>query len=417
MKLLHAADLHVDSPLRGLSRYPGCPEEQVRGATRRALEGLVDLARSEDVDAVLLAGDVFDGDWPDYNTGLFFSAQMQRLREAGIPVYLIKGNHDAASQVSRRLQLPDNVRELPVDAPGTVVDEERGLAVHGQGFVRRAVTDNLALAYPPAREGLFNVGLLHTALDGRAGHDPYAPCTLDHLVGKGYDYWALGHVHARDVVSRDPYVVFPGNLQGRSVRETGPKGATLVTVEDLRVRSLEHRELDVVRWARLEVDAGDLPPAGVLDRVEAGLCEAAGQTGGRLLAVRVAIRVRDAPSGAQGGSWARPEDLRAQVRALATGLPAVWVEKVVLEPRPPDPGTGTGVGSDALADLLVAVQRAGQDVEGLRGELRASAAYAHLPPAAQQLLELEDPAALARIVAGARSHLQTLLAGEAGVAR
>src|SRR3954469_13539897 len=108
-KFIHAADIHLDSPLRGLQRYEGAPVDAIRGACRRALEQMVDLVIRERVDFVLIAGDLYDGDWQDYNTGLFLTAQMHALRDAGIRVFLIAGNHDAASQITRRLTLPDNV--------------------------------------------------------------------------------------------------------------------------------------------------------------------------------------------------------------------------------------------------------------------------------------------------------------------
>ena len=102
--------------------------------------------------------------------------------------------------------------------------EDLGLAVHGQGFAKREVTEDLSSAYPQADPHLFNIGLLHTCLDGKPGHEPYAPCTVDGLRSKGYQYWALGHVHNREVVSQDPWIVFPGNIQGRHARETGSQG-------------------------------------------------------------------------------------------------------------------------------------------------------------------------------------------------
>jgi DNA repair exonuclease SbcCD nuclease subunit len=159
VKLLHAADLHIDSPLRGLSAYEGAPEEELRTASRRALENLVTLATAESVDTVLLAGDIYDGDWLDYQTGLFFANQMSKLREAGIPVYLISGNHDAQSAITRRLRLPENVHTLDTSGPQTIHNEELGLAVHGQGFAQRDITDNLALTYPDPCGDLFNVGV------------------------------------------------------------------------------------------------------------------------------------------------------------------------------------------------------------------------------------------------------------------
>ncbi len=124
LRFLHAADIHLDSPLRGLERYEGAPVEEIRGATRRAFENLVDLAVSEKVAFLLLAGDLYDGDWKDYNTGLFFAAQMRRLDEAGIPVFLIAGNHDAASQITRSLRPPSNVTVLSTKKPETRLIEE-----------------------------------------------------------------------------------------------------------------------------------------------------------------------------------------------------------------------------------------------------------------------------------------------------
>ena len=186
MKLVHAADLHLDSPLRGLERYEGAPVERVRGATRRALENLVEFCIEEGAELLLLAGDLYDGNWKDYSTGLFFAKQMSRLREAGIRVALIRGNHDAASQITKHLRLPENVLEFSQRKPETHVFEDLGIAVHGQSFATRDVTEDLATRYPQAVPSLLNVGLLHTCA-GREGHDPYAPCSVETLISKGYD--------------------------------------------------------------------------------------------------------------------------------------------------------------------------------------------------------------------------------------
>jgi exonuclease SbcD len=252
-KFIHAADVHLDSPLRGLEQYEGAPVEEIRGASRRALENLVELAIAEQVAFVLFAGDLYDGDWKDYNTGLYFGRQMTKLREAGIRAFLLSGNHDAASQLTRHLRLPDNIKILSDQKPESVSLEDFGVMLHGQGFPRRVVTENLSAGYPKPVPHLFNIGLLHTSVDGREGHEPYAPCSLEGLLSKGYDYWALGHVHRREILHQDPWVVFPGNIQGRHVRETGPKGCTVVTVRDGRVLSVEHRDLNVLRWSVCDV--------------------------------------------------------------------------------------------------------------------------------------------------------------------
>jgi DNA repair exonuclease SbcCD nuclease subunit len=333
LKLVHAADLHIDSPLRGLDRYEGAPAAQLRGATRRALENLVALCVEERASVLLLAGDVFDGSWRDYSTGLFFAAQMARLREANVPVAIVRGNHDAASSVVKALRLPENVRELSARKPETWELGDAAIAIHGQSFSQRVTTEDLAARYPARVPGVFNVGLLHTSIDGREGHEPYAPTSVETMRSKGYDYWALGHVHAREIVGRDPYIVYPGNLQGRHAREPGPKGATVITVEDDVVTSLEHRALDVFRWEVVEVDAS---PAADLDDVVGLVREAlaarAADLDGRVFAARVVLT---GGTSANGAIRRDVDRFVSELRATATdGLgEAAWLEKIVVRTR------------------------------------------------------------------------------------
>jgi DNA repair protein SbcD/Mre11 len=405
VKLLHAADLHIDSPLRGLSAYEGAPAEELRTASRGALENLVDLARAESVDAVLLAGDIYDGDWLDYQTGLFFARQMSELGDADIPVYLISGNHDAQSAITKRLRLPENVHTLDTEGPETIHDEKRGLAVHGQGFAQREVNDNLALAYPAPLSGLFNVGLLHTALTGRPPHNGYAPCNVDQLAAKGYDYWALGHVHTREVVSQDPWIVFPGNIQGRHARETGPKGCTLVTVDDLRVAAAEHRDLDVARWEHLRVDVS---PATDFDDA-AGLVgdSLRALAGDRLRAVRVSVTGRTA---AHLALWRERERFVNQIRLIANDIGSLWVEKVKVETRPLDtPGEGS---AGLIADLRRTADELRVDDDRFREVITQSTLLrSSLPPdvRGQGGIDPEDPEWLHRIGAEAMDLLAAMI--------
>jgi DNA repair protein SbcD/Mre11 len=170
---------------------------------------------------------------------------MGRLAKANIPAFLIYGNHDAENQITKRLTLPDNVRVFPSKKAATIRLDRYGVAVHGQSFKLRAVTENLVAEYPTPVTDLFNIGILHTGLGGMHGHANYAPCSLDDLINKGYDYWALAHVHQGAILHRDPYVVFCGNLQGRHIREDGVKSATLVSVEDGAVQEVSRIEADV----------------------------------------------------------------------------------------------------------------------------------------------------------------------------
>lgn len=364
VRFIHAADVHLDSPLVGLGRYEGAPAHELRAATRRALENLVALSIEESASLLLVAGDLFDGGWKDYNTGLFFTKQMAKLHEADVKVAIISGNHDAESEITRSLRLPPNVYRFDTKKAETKIYETLGVALHGQGFATRKVTDDLAARYPDPIPGMLNVGLLHTALDGREGHDTYAPTTADKLARKGYDYWALGHVHAREIVREHPWIVFPGNLQGRNIRETGAKGASVVYVGQRGITKVEHRPLDVVRWALCEVDAtGARAPSDVLDRIESALARAAQEAEGRLLAVRVRVIGACPAHVAMRGDL---EHFENEVRALGLRARSVWVEKVLVhtQARAQDAGAGSEAarllaeeiarlrGSDELAQIL-----------------------------------------------------------------
>ncbi len=380
MKFLHAADLHLDSPLRGLERYEGAPVEQLRGASRRAMENLVDLCLAEAVDFVLLAGDLYDGDWKDYSTALFFAAQVSRLRQAEIPVLWVRGNHDAASRMTKHLRLPDNSVEFPSNQPTTRVLDQLGVAVHGQSFATAAVQDDLAATYPEPVAGAFNIGLLHTSVTGRPGHAPYAPCRLETLAGKGYDYWALGHVHAREVLCEQPLVVFPGNLQGRHARETGAKGATLVEVDDGKATAA-HRTLDVVRWARIDVDASDCANADdVVDGARARLEDELAATGGRSLAARIVVR---GGSAAHAELHNQPERWRNALRAAATDVEpeGIWIERVELATDPPVDTATIAAREDAVGALLRSLHQVRDDPDRVEAMVASLAELrAKLPP-------------------------------------
>ena len=335
-KFIHAADLHLDSPLRGLERYPGAPADRLRGATREALENLVRLALDEQVQFVVIAGDVYDGDWPDHNTGLYFATQMNRLCEANVPVLLIAGNHDAANRMTRTLRLPDNVHVLSNRKPQTVELGNCAAVVHGQSFARQEVWDNLASAYPAAVRGAFNIGLLHTcATGGSSSHERYAPCSLDDLRSRDYDYWALGHIHQRGEVLREPLTLFPGNLQGRHIRETGPKGCLVVEVDDRLQPQARFESLDVVRWSRVTITAkADEHADDLRLRFATEMKGAVDEAGDRLLAVRVEIigacRAHDQIA-------AQPEQWRSELRAIANeaGSDQAWIEKIELATQAP----------------------------------------------------------------------------------
>jgi exonuclease SbcD len=334
-QFIHAADLHLDSPLHGLEAHQGAPVELLRGATRRALENLVTLAIENRVRFVVIAGDVYDGDWKDYNTGLFFRSQMVRLLKSNIPVFLLAGNHDAASVISKKLTLPENVYVFSTRTAESKQVTPWPIFLHGRGFPNRAVPENFAQDYPAAVPNALNIGVLHTSLTGRTGHDTYAPCSESDLKAKGYQYWALGHVHEPEVVSKDPWIVFAGNSQGRHIRELGTRGCRLVTVnEELEIESVDSCNLDVVRWAVLEVNlAGIDTEPEALTLIDNTLRGAASQDYHGLLAARLKLT----GSTRLHGSLHRDEERwRAEILGRAHELhsDSLWIERIVIETSP-----------------------------------------------------------------------------------
>lgn len=363
MRFIHASDLHIDSPLRGLDRYDGAPVERLRTATRRALERLVDMALSERVEFVLFAGDIYDRDWQDFRTGLFFREQMVRLDRAGVRVFIVQGNHDAQGVITRQLVLPSNVSVFPSRTAQTVPIDELSVAIHGRSFPDRAVDEDLVPSYPPPVPGFFNIGMLHTSLTGRQGHDTYAPTDLAMLVAKGYDYWALGHVHAREVVSETPRIVFPGNLQGRHANETGAKGCELVTVEAGRIES-EFVALDVVRWSQVSVPLDGVERLEALSEAfRAALEPVLLETTDRLHAIRVTLTGSTELHRLEAR---QPGTLTAAVQAAAQDVSEaeIWIEQVRFELSTPVDRAQAARRQDAVGELVRLVDSiAGDDAE------------------------------------------------------
>jgi DNA repair protein SbcD/Mre11 len=332
VSFIHAADIHLDSPLTGLEQYEGAPVDKIRSATRDAFKNLVDTAINSKVNFVIIAGDLYDGDWKDYNTGLFFASQMVRLQKAGIKVFLIRGNHDATSLITRELKLPDNVIEFSTKEAETHVIEDLGIAIHGQGFASRSVEENLVKNYPRRIDGYLNIGILHTSATGREGHENYAPCSIEDMKEKGYDYWALGHIHLRELLHEsEPVILFPGNIQGRHIKETGDKGCTLVSVENGAIVSLTHLSLDVLRWELCEVDATFCENIDdLMDEARKSLEITYEKAEGRFLAVRFQIK---GSSTIHQELVVHKEHIINNIRSLSleVGLGDVWVEKVKIE--------------------------------------------------------------------------------------
>ncbi len=375
---LHCADLHLGSPLLGLSLKDEAIARRFAQASRDAFSDLITRAIAERVAFVLIAGDVYDGEWKDMTTGLFFARELSRLNREQIPVFIIHGNHDAKNVVTKEVHPPDNVTSFPAKRAKTHRLEKLQVAIHGRSFLEREETDNWAPTYPEPVAGFFNIGMLHTSCDGKPGHAPYAPCTTQDLVARGYDYWALGHVHQFEVLHENPHIVYPGNLQGRSIRECGPKGAVFVDVQDGRVRDLRRVITDQARWAEVTLDAsGHDDREALLRAVAQAFRPVADEAEGRLVAARLRLT----------GATALHRSLLADHSGFAVDALAaaqqnaedIWIEKLRLDTRDLVQASGedlAGVDLDALlagGDAQKLMRRLTEDMEMLRSRSNSAA--------------------------------------------
>ncbi|RFB76615.1 metallophosphoesterase family protein [Methylovirgula sp. 4M-Z18] len=326
-KFVHTADLHLDSPLRSLALRSRDLAELIGDATRQALVAIIDLCIDEQVDALIIAGDLYDGDQTSMKTARFLANQMQRLHDAGIATFVIRGNHDALSRITQELILPPSVTVF--GGRSHAVDLVRGdlaLAFHGLSFAKPQAPESLLEKYHRPTPDAVNIGIMHTSLAGAPGHDLYAPCRAADLHSWGFDYWALGHVHVRAQHPGDRMVIMPGMPQGRDINEGGEKTVTLVTINDDRSLIVEERPTSTAQFERIQVDLSSAETwLDAAEFIEQGIGVARDRTRSAHLVGRLRL------TGATPLSWQLRHDrdlLLAETEQRAEGLGKTWVEKI-----------------------------------------------------------------------------------------
>ncbi|AIQ46448.1 metallophosphoesterase [Paenibacillus sp. FSL R7-0273] len=268
-RFLHAADLHLDSRFAGLAQLPQAVRSYLRESTFAALGRLVGVAIELEVDFVVISGDVYDVSDASLQGQLRFQEALKELAAHGIGVYLIHGNHDPLDGPRLQMELPAGVTVFSAREPGQAVaccrsDGAEVAVISGISYPTAKVTENTALRFNRMPGSpLYHIALLHGNVDGDLQHETYSPCTRKDLIGRGFDYWALGHIHKRSILHESPPIVYPGNTQGRSVKETGPKGCYIVDVNAEGHAELQFHELDTVRWQVREI-----PIDGLADEAE-----------------------------------------------------------------------------------------------------------------------------------------------------
>ncbi|MGO4406255.1 exonuclease SbcCD subunit D [Bosea sp. RAF48] len=410
-RFVHAADIHLDSPLRSLALRDPDLAELVGNATRHAFVRIIDLCLAEKVDALLIAGDLYDGDQSSMKTARFLAEQLRRLDQAGIDTFIIRGNHDAMSRITKELVLPDSVKVFGGRAEALELPGPAGrvpIVVHGLSFAQPHAPDSLLGKYRPPVEGAVNIGMLHTSLAGTPGHDLYAPCSLADLRATGFRYWALGHIHKRAIVDDACMIAVPGMPQGRDINEAGSKSVSLVAVGDDRSISIEERVTSVAQFERVTVDA-----TGMEDWRElvSGVARALEATRSAIDSAHLVARLQVV--GATPLAWRIRRDmdlLKTEADDRAAAIGSCWVEKLEISCQPPTlPGETRG---DPLIDLhrLIEEQILGSDaftatLAGMAEEIRGQ-----LPQECRDVLGADEDAFRERVARLARDGAETVVA-------
>jgi DNA repair protein SbcD/Mre11 len=257
-KFIHCSDLHIDSPFKGLSSVEQPLAELLRKSTYQAFQNIIELALKEEVEAVLIAGDIYDGSDKSLEAQLKFRRGLQKLSDAGIYTFIVHGNHDPLDSWSASLDWPERVHVFSGNQVESLPIKKNGVVqayIHGISYLKREVRENLAQKFARSSDDGFAIGLLHSNVGNQSGHDNYAPCSIDDLIAGGMDYWALGHIHRFQVLREsNPAVVYSGNTQARHIREAGEKGCCLVTLNENATPLIQFISIDTVRYVNAEVD-------------------------------------------------------------------------------------------------------------------------------------------------------------------
>lgn len=415
-RFVHAADLHIDSPFKGLLKYDQRIAEGLKDATFRAYSKLIDLCITENANFIVIAGDVYDGADRSVQAQLRFRDGLARLGEHGIQAFVAHGNHDPLDGRIARIPLPGSARVFGPE-PEWDAAQSNGTPIariQGVSYPTREVHDNLALQFSPPPDDLFSIGVLHCNVGGIAEHDNYAPCTIEDLSGTGIDYWALGHVHTRQTLKEsNPAIAYPGNLQGRHPNEDGPRGALVVDVDDGGRVSSRFVALDVVRWESIEVPINGLNDVdALLEATHAAIEVERIRADGRSLVCRVSF-TGNGPLHRDLTGGNALEDLTDELRSVySASEPFIWLERIADRTAPE-------VDIDALArreDFVGAVmKRAGTVLDGTGSDeaLRASLAVVLGQRRFAGVLGEPRDEELAELVEAARWELAELFGREA----
>ena len=338
ISFVHTADLHLDSPFVGLAELDDRVADLARRSTFQAYENVIRLCLERSVDFLLVAGDVYDGADRSLKAQLAFRNGLERLSDSGICSYIVHGNHDPLEGWASSLRWPKQTHIFGATAVDSVPYGRNGetqCIIHGISFAHRQVKANLARQFRPSNTTVPQIGLLHCNVGNATGHEPYAPCSVADL-HPDMAYWALGHVHTRNVLSKErPTIVYPGNTQGLNINEAGERGCMLVRLTDQSEVDFEFVPTDAMRWRRESVQVDSLDSdQDLLSAIEERIGEVQKASAGRPSICRLRLVGR-------GGLHRRLqkadylEDLLRHSRDVGENLdPLVWIDRIIATTQP-----------------------------------------------------------------------------------
>ena len=357
IRFIHCADLHIDSPFKGLSEIHPDLRNMLYQSTFESFNNIVELAIEKAVDCVLISGDIYDCTDKSLQAQIRFRNGLQRLSDAGIHSFVVYGNHDPLDSWSATLKWPDNVTIFGGDKVERCALTKGGepiAQIYGISFQKKDIRDNLALQFERQDDDVPAIALLHTNVGENTGHEPYAPATVKELSSSAMDYWALGHVHKHEILkSANPAIVYPGNSQARNPRETGAKGCCLVTLYPNRACDVEFVATDVVRYRSDSLDISDCSDADdVMNSIKRRCQEISDEMEDRHAIIRLSLTGRsDLHPELQRGDNVR--DVLAEVRNFYEGKePWIWLEKLTLNTQGSYALEALRRGNEFIADII-----------------------------------------------------------------
>lgn len=331
IRFIHTADLHLDSPFKGMSGLPEARWKQLRDSTFEAFDRLIAYALAEQPDFMLITGDIYDGEDRSIRAQHRFRTGMQQLAEKRIPVFISYGNHDHLDGRWTRFELPDNVHVFGSSVEQIELELQGSkIKIAGFSYPKRHVREAVIEQFPEANlDDYYHIGMLHGSMDGDNSHAVYAPFRKDQLLSKNYDYWALGHIHMRQQLHSDPAIVYPGNIQGRHRNEQGEKGFYEVTLAKNETH-LSFVPTSVIIFESMEIScAGMTHMNEVLSAVSEQARQFREEAGAGVIELKFSGLEKEAAALFSGITEA--ELLETVRETLEADEPFLWVDKIVIQ--------------------------------------------------------------------------------------